>query len=122
MTCNTYISFQPHNVVMAWRDRLDPFNPKNIRGTLPKWCDFGLARYVAEASADDAEAPSVSIKGNEMYMAPEVSEKRRTGASWKTDVKAADVYSLGLVLSQLLTMKASEESSPADIVAEITAS
>ncbi len=67
--------------MITWRDGFNPLEPKNIRGVIPKWCDFGLGRYVTED--DDGEPPSVSIRGNPKYRAPELAEKLDTYSKWK---------------------------------------
>ncbi len=64
---------QPHNIVITWRTGLDPLGPRNMRGIIPKWCDFGLGRYVHEDT--EAEAQSVSVEGNLKYMDPKLREK-----------------------------------------------
>ncbi len=77
---------QPHNIVVTWRDGFDPFDPRNIRGVVPKWCDFGLGRYVTEDI--EAEAQTVSIDGNLKYMDPRLREKWKASSKWKEGFKA----------------------------------
>jgi serine/threonine protein kinase len=71
--------------------------PGNIivdRDGVPRVLDFGLARFVG---APDAAGETTVAKGTPLYMAPEQwSDQMRPHAS-------ADVYSLGLILYQLLT-------------------
>ncbi|MSR60037.1 MAG: serine/threonine protein kinase [Planctomycetaceae bacterium] len=62
---------------------------------LPKVADFGLAK---QSDTDRLETPTVSILGTPSYMAPELAlgDARVAGP-------AADVYSLGAILYELLT-------------------
>src|SRR5437868_13222034 len=62
---------------------------------LPKIGDFGLAKKLDE---NQGQTQSGSIMGTPSYMAPEQAEGRG-----KEMTHAADVYSLGAILYELLT-------------------
>jgi serine/threonine protein kinase len=97
-----------HDLGVLHRD-LKPENVMILRGRteegapvdLVKVCDFGIAKIV-ERSADPAEPPSRRhstggvIVGTPAYMAPE----QATGAALDP---RADLYSIGIVLYQMLT-------------------
>ncbi|MGC4938225.1 serine/threonine-protein kinase [Kribbella sp. DT2] len=59
-----------------------------------KIADFGIARFVADPVAEDT--PAGHVLGTSYYIAPERASAQPSGP-------AADVYSLGCVLYQLLT-------------------
>ena len=85
------------------RDRDLP--PTDLSQCIPKITDFGVAKCVRSVESDEnASTPGRStargeIVGTPNYMAPEQAEVPRTAAIGP----AADVYSLGAILYELLT-------------------
>lgn len=74
--------------------------PANVRlspPAEPKWIDFGLAHVVDDARDSDRTRGFV---GTPAYLAPEQVDRERTGAD-----ERSDVFSLGLVLYELLTLE-----------------
>src|SRR5262249_50623925 len=67
----------------------------DLRSSIPKIADFGLAKLL---DADGGATRSEAFLGTPSYMAPEqaAGDARKVGA-------AADVYSLGAILYELLT-------------------
>jgi eukaryotic-like serine/threonine-protein kinase len=65
------------------------------RSTVPKIADFGLAKHVDD---DSSQTKSGTIMGTPSYMAPE-----QAGGKIHEIGPAADIYSLGAILYELLT-------------------
>jgi WD40 repeat protein/tRNA A-37 threonylcarbamoyl transferase component Bud32 len=77
---------------------LKPSNIRVDREGRPHVLDFGLAKM----AADDSQAPKVTLTGQFLGSLPWASPEQAEGDPRKIDVRA-DVYSLGVMLYQMLT-------------------
>lgn len=85
---------KPSNVLMIRSGAASPGEPEEV-GWTPRLTDFGLARILEEAGEETQSGLPI---GSPPYMAPEQARGDRDG----TD-RRSDVYSLGVVLYQMLT-------------------
>jgi serine/threonine protein kinase len=69
----------------------------NPQSAIPKIADFGLAKYTAGPGRPDSPSRRGLIVGTPQYMAPEA------GTTPETVGPAADIYSLGAILYEMLT-------------------
>jgi serine/threonine protein kinase/Flp pilus assembly protein TadD len=79
--------------------------PSNIRidpAGEPRVLDFGLAKLVAEESDDSAGLPALTVTGQFVGSLPWASPEQAEGSQDKVDIRT-DVYSLGVILYQMLT-------------------
>ncbi len=83
-----------HSAGVIHRD-LKPANIMVTRDDLPKVSDFGLAKLMDEASLSVAG----EIAGTYFYMSPEQVAAKRAGIDHRTDI-----FSLGVVLYEMLTL------------------
>ena len=74
-----------------------PANVLLASGEVPKLIDFGLAHLALDGRSLDITR---GLAGTPAYMAPEQIDGNRTGAS-----PASDIFSLGVVLYELLTLR-----------------
>jgi WD40 repeat protein len=86
---------KPANVLLEWPADGPPSSARDPQAATPYVTDFGLAKRLAGAGADLTQQGM--IVGTPNYMAPEQASASG-GAS-----TAADVYSLGAILYELLT-------------------
>jgi serine/threonine protein kinase len=99
---------KPANVLLG-RSTSDELDPERLKLT-----DFGLAKRLG---SDIGEAVSLSgvVLGTPAYMAPEQAGRRKAKVG-----PAADVYSLGAILYELLTLKAPfRGDSPIEVVLDV---
>ncbi len=75
----------------------------------PKILDFGLAQFLTAGSDGPTQAPAVQPIGTPAYMAPELLSGNRPGPS-------ADIYSLGVLMYEVLTGHRPFEGSTAQIL------
>jgi eukaryotic-like serine/threonine-protein kinase len=86
-----------HQQNVVHRD-LKPSNVLLTEDGTPKICDFGLARLL---DLDGKSPKAGAVEGTASYMAPEQAAGNSAGAEG-----AADIYSLGAILYELLTGRA----------------
>jgi tetratricopeptide (TPR) repeat protein len=93
---------KPHNVLLFPPGPASPDGPPDTARELgyfvPKVADFGLAKVLQKAGE---ETRAGTVLGTAKYMAPEQVEGNPQGVSWHTDV-----YALGAILYELLTLRA----------------
>jgi serine/threonine protein kinase/Tfp pilus assembly protein PilF len=79
--------------------------PSNIRideNDEPHILDFGLAKVTAEHLTDESKPRAVTVTGQFLGSLPWASPEQAAGSSANVDVRT-DVYSLGVILYQMLT-------------------
>ena len=86
---------------------LKPLNVLLADGSTPKVADFGLAK-LAEGGVDTLEG---TVMGSPHYMSPEQAEGGSIGCG-------TDIYSLGVILYQMLTGKVPFEGEIASVLAQ----
>lgn len=92
----THLDLKPSNIMLA----CDESSPIGIQA---KIIDFGLAQIRDESKQGSSQQWSLSenkVLGTAAYMAPEIFI-RKPGSNWRSG--AADVYSLGVILYELLS-------------------
>lgn len=88
---------KPANVMLASADQFDQVTDK-LESFEPQITDFGLAKLTDPMLTDTR---SSLLVGTPMYMAPEQMDRRQTSGG----SGAEDVYSLGVMLFELLTQR-----------------
>lgn len=97
-----------HEANVVHRD----IKPENIlldHNGVIKFVDFGAAKVIAKqgktvvADGPDGKGRQRSVQGTPMYMSPEVIKGAPTGKQSQSRLGAADIWSLGCVISEMAT-------------------